>query len=1219
MAMRRLILRVALAVFPAVFILAGTIVWLGLRRPVGMGGHDRGGPPEAVETATFERAAIDEETPESQAATDAPPLDPSGSEGLAEGTLDLGEGEHSIGGTVLDPSGEPAAGAEVFLIAIESDDPGLPFWTPANFELVVDDLRSLAVQEIEKRAEASPRIAASAEGRFGFKGVGAGSFRLGARRGGLLPDASDVVIVGAERPSASVDLKLAAFSSISGVVLALGDSPIAGARVESFWSAPAQRPTGSIGTPVRELFEGALAERSATAVSDREGRFVLQGLLGGYHDLQVAASGFARRSVADAPARDGVLRIILQTELFLHGEVVDRAARPIDGADVRLIYLTADGSDATTAIEAGGRPSTRPGAALATRTGDDGRFAFGGLARGLYRAEVERAGYGRAEAPVVVVHESNTEEQNRLIFELEEGLRIRGAVRSASGKPLEDAQVTLRRRGHAPSDGGDRAGGSFEFTDLSAGAYELEASAKLHRTCTIDVVIPRDGPMEVVLAVANPAEGIVVDRQSGEPVAGASVISFPRLEWDLGCLEARHRAVETDADGRFTIDDLPNGERRFTVEAEGYATLVQWAVILSDRAEELRFALERGGSVSGRVRSAPGLSVKGLRASLIRGAPPDGGSSAGPVPASNALRVGRPVCTDEKGSYRLLVPESGTFRVLVEGAPFSSAASEPFEVADPSAQFMGIDVLVQPSATVRGRVAGQDLLPISGAAVAVVPVRSPAGEEPSGDPIALAEERSALADAAGEFEVRGLRAGSFHAIARAPGFITARSEAFDLAAGGTHALGIEMEPEMTIAGSVRSPEGDPIPAAEVHAVVKGEGSGEYWSQERTRSSTFGAFRLSRLANRPYDVQVVAEGFASAFLGDVPAGRGDVAVRLERLVSLSGKVAGAFTGEPAPAFRVGLEFEEPDRLSPRERELLRQWREFESPGGTFAIDDLPPGRYRIRADAPGHLAGDALEIELAIGEGLADVVIPLREAGLIAGTLFDGRGGPVARATVQALRRATDQTTGKTDYVPMEWSRRDGTSRGPQGRDGGARREDPQAEGGSGGRGGGSESRDRAEPPGRTATRSDGTFFLRGLPDGVYRLGFTHDDFVPLEIGDYALEQGVGDEATVGVRAFLDPGATLRGSVRGRSEIDSVFITLSPNRVDPEARGRRTSRRKSAVVDETGRFEIRGLAAGDYTLIAAFRRTSDGASGSIRRTVEIRDVHRERGINIDLSR
>ncbi len=60
-------------------------------------------------------------------------------------------------------------------------------------------------------------------------------------------------------------------------------------------------------------------------------------------------------------------------------------------------------------------------------------------------------------------------------------------------------------------------------------------------------------------------------------------------------------------------------------------------------------------------------------------------------------------------------------------------------------------------------------------------------------------------------------------------------------------------------------------------------------------------------------------------------------------------------------------------------------------------------------------------------------------------------------------------------------------------------------------------------------------------------------------------------------------------------------------------------RKSARVDSTGRFEIRGLSVGEYLLSARFRRSSDGSLASIRRIVEIREPVREMGIILELSR
>lgn len=157
--------------------------------------------------------------------------------------------------------------------------------------------------------------------------------------------------------------------------------------------------------------------------------------------------------------------------------------------------------------------------------------------------------------------------------------------------------------------------------------------------------------------------------------------------------------------------------------------------------------------------------------------------------------------------------------------------------------------------------------------------------------------------------------------------------------------------------------------------------------------------------------------------------------------------------------------------------------------------------------------------------------------------------------------------------------------------------------------------------GRTDTRSDGTFFLRGLPDGRYRLSVTHDDFVPRELGDYALEDGTGGEAATGVRVFLDPGARIHGRVRGlsRAGVSALAISLDPSRRSrTDSSGRRLLPRKSARVDADGAFEFRGLAVGRYTLRARYRRP-DGSFAGVRRTVVIHEAVRERGITLDLDR
>jgi hypothetical protein len=305
----------------------------------------------------------------------------------------------------------------------------------------------------------------------------------------------------------------------------------------------------------------------------------------------------------------------------------------------------------------------------------------------------------------------------------------------------------------------------------------------------------------------------------------------------------------------------------------------------------------------------------------------------------------------------------------------------------------------------------------------------------------------------------------------------------------------------------------------------------------------------------------------------------------------------------------LRFDEEHRLSAREKEALHRWRSFSDPTGAFHIDDLPPGRYVVEAIAPWHLGVDDVEIQVPSDGGLVDAEIRMVEAGLITGVVVDGDQRPIAGARVEALQKQVDPERGTVSFRPISLPRpstEQGAGESPDGGDGGERRR----------RGG-----DGDRSPAATRTKEDGTFVLRGLPDGVYRVRVTHDDYLARELGDHAFENGLSGHEPVALSFLLPSGVVLLGRVRGAAGIESAGanVVLRPVAPDPDARTRRISRSKLARVDDSGHFEIRGLEVGDYVLQARFRRASDGSYVSIRRDVRINGAGREQGILLDLSR
>ncbi|HKA87287.1 MAG TPA: carboxypeptidase-like regulatory domain-containing protein [Haliangiales bacterium] len=70
-------------------------------------------------------------------------------------------------------------------------------------------------------------------------------------------------------------------------------------------------------------------------------------------------------------------------------------------------------------------------------------------------------------------------------------------------------------------------------------------------------------------------------------------------------------------------------------------------------------------------------------------------------------------------------------------------------------------------------------------------------------------------------------------------------------------------------------------------------------------------------------------------------------------------------------------------------------------GTFRIADLPPGRWRASATAPGYVPGHIDSVELVAGRE-ASVAFRLEAGGrMVTGTVTDRSGGPIAGALIEA--------------------------------------------------------------------------------------------------------------------------------------------------------------------------------------------------------------------------
>jgi hypothetical protein len=105
-----------------------------------------------------------------------------------------------------------------------------------------------------------------------------------------------------------------------------------------------------------------------------------------------------------------------------------------------------------------------------------------------------------------------------------------------------------------------------------------------------------------------PVTGLVVDRETEQPIAGANVWATPRDPQPDG---AGGGGAATGPDGRFVMEVEP-GDYKLNARAEGYAVETSDLTVGAGGGSDVRVTLSHGGMISGRVVDATGRGVGGV-------------------------------------------------------------------------------------------------------------------------------------------------------------------------------------------------------------------------------------------------------------------------------------------------------------------------------------------------------------------------------------------------------------------------------------------------------------------------------------------------------------------------------------------------------------------------------------------------------------------------------
>ncbi len=572
------------------------------------------------------------------------------------------------GKVVMQSNSQPVAGAEVRLIS----------WNEGNTHY---DTKKATTDE---------------RGEFRFDAVKPGKHRLAAFLGDLT---SRRLLYKGEVPQLTADgkayepvtLRMAGAPTIAvHVVAKAGGQPIEGARVRLVW-----------------------CDTDNNRRTDQGGNVLLRQLTHEVWHVEVQAPGYAEVEQAVNLANTDAARITIELEPggVLSGTVTDEAGQPLAGAGVSV--FPAD---------------FRGGQTVYLKTDAKGgyRFPYLPIDKGLVLM-VSKDGYLEVRPRFTLADAPGHERTLDISLERRPfGGSVRGTVVGPDGEPI--AGATLVNEGRSSDElrrATTDADGQFRLDDVYQDSigYELIAKAAGFAPQRLPFTPgSRDAPAELTiqLAAGHRIRGRVVDK-AGEPLAGVRVYfahgnSGGNFEFGGG--------TRTDADGRFTLDSLPD-DAPFTFVADGYSEIEETHLPL-DGDEPVVVTMQSQGIIRGKAVDAetgepvspvnvritfspdrrpgePGSGLSGARATSADGeqfANPDGTFEFGELIRGMPLQVTVWADGYERQTVRRVVAQS-------------AAAAEPVE-------FRLEKVDASKLTTFSGRVVDGEARPIGGAELRLV-------------------------------------------------------------------------------------------------------------------------------------------------------------------------------------------------------------------------------------------------------------------------------------------------------------------------------------------------------------------------------------------------------------------------------------------------------------------------------------------------------------------
>ena len=548
--------------------------------------------------------------------------------------------------------------------------------------------------------------------------------------------------------------------------------------------------------------------------------------------------------------------------------------------------------------------------------------------------------------------ESPPELDDDLELDDAEAASVSGVVHDALGGAVGGAEVRIVSTG--PAGGGPGVTASIVVladdlgrfaADVPAGLVRVVAMAEGYASADISRIAPAEG-IKISLAPASFIAGRVVDGDSGQPIAGATVRALG--EWGPA------QETVSDASGAFQLDALKPGNYGVRAFASGWIgqAMEQVALDLSSNAQDVLVPMQKAVRVEGILSAAGEPCTEGLVA-------------LGPFPGGEASVPREITRTNPEGRVVFPALPPGTYHVEISCPAYGNQFPDPLVLDNQDR----LDLVWEMQALAEAVVVARDTRgePVAGTYLSI---RPPGQTESNGpDPSRF---RSGRTDADGRMYLKGMAPGVYSI--EGPQLVEAAQA--ELAVGQHQEVEVRANAVGEIVVSVRTAQGQSLHGVTVAADQADGRPGAFG-----RAVGGGRYRIGPIDAGSYTVSVrdaVNPRVDHPQVVDVSAG--DVTEVEVEYGGYDGVISGVVLdgqGEPLADMwvsAVSLSQGQDNYARAQQAMALREGtRPFTDASGRFELKGLNPGgRYVVVAERPsgggtsfeGAQPGQVVELTIA---------------------------------------------------------------------------------------------------------------------------------------------------------------------------------------------------------------------------------------------------------------